>query len=126
LLKLPVCPHCNAVYSYREVKNMKQGICFCYHCEKKFYVSKVKGAALLLVIICTLLIAANTAVMVSSENFVPAAIMIADAVVITAAILIMPLTVRFRPLKLSKAEKREMTKGSGNKKNRNTNTNGKK
>lgn len=110
MLKLPVCPHCKAVYSYREVKSMKQGITLCYHCKKKFSVRKTKGMLLFMSVVCLLLIAANTAVMVTSENFVPVIIMLADAAVITAAIFMLPLTVSFKAEKFTKAEKREKKK----------------
>ena len=107
MLKLPVCPHCKAVYSFSEVKKMKQGVAFCYHCKKKFRVNKTKGAALFILIVCILLITANTAIMVSSENFVSVIIILADAAVITAVLMLLPFTVRFRAEKLTKAEKRE-------------------
>ena len=110
MLKLPVCPHCGAVYSYKEVSSMKSGTELCYHCKKKFRINKLRGRVILLSIVCTLLIIANTAIMISSENFIPVIIVLADMIVITAAFLMLPLTVKFIPEKFSKAEKRERRK----------------
>ena len=110
MLKLPVCPHCGAVYSYKEVSGMKSGTNICYHCEKKFRVDKIRGRAVLLSVVCITLIIINTAIMVSSENFVPAVIMIANIIAVSAAFLMFPLTVKFIPEKLTKAEKRERRK----------------
>ena len=84
---------------------MKSGTELCYHCKKK-----LRGRVILLSIVCTLLIIANTAIMISSENFIPVIIVLADMIVITAAFLMLPLTVRFIPEKFSKAEKRERRK----------------
>lgn len=107
MLKLPVCPHCGAVYTYKEVFNMKKGSRLCYHCKKKYSVHKIAGGAVLMTIVCVFLIFANTAIMVSSENFIPIVMVIADAVFITAAVLMLPLTVKFRAEKFTKSEKRK-------------------
>ena len=48
--------------------------------------------------------------MVSSENFIPVIIMLADMIVITVTFLMFPLTVKFIPEKFTKAEKRERKK----------------
>ncbi len=113
MLKLPVCPHCGAVYTYREVSNMKKGIQLCYHCQKKFSVHKSAGRTILMTSVCVALIIANTAIMYSSNNFIPVVMMIADAVFVTAAVLLIPLTVRFKPEKMTKAEKRKKNQRSG-------------
>lgn len=54
MFRLPVCPHCNTVYSYKEVKenNKKKEIC-CYHCKKTFKNSR-KGIAILAIIVIIL------------------------------------------------------------------------
>ncbi len=110
MLKLPVCPHCGAVYSYKEVNSMKNGTSICYHCKKKFRVNKTRGRMILISIVCIFLIIVNTAIMVSSENFIPVIIMLADMIVITVTFLMFPLTVKFIPEKFTKAEKRERKK----------------
>ncbi len=112
MLKLPVCPHCGAVYSYKEVRQMKSGTKLCYHCNKKFSIHKKKNAWVFMTVVCIILIIINTAIMISSENFIPVLFVLADMLVITAAFLLLPLTVRFRPEKFSKAEKRERKKVS--------------
>lgn len=43
MFRLPVCPHCRTVYSYREVKKSGK-IIKCYHCKKEFkksFLSKI-------------------------------------------------------------------------------------
>ncbi len=49
MFKLPVCPYCNTIYRYKDVgKNSKHKECVCYHCGKKFRVSKKKFLILFL------------------------------------------------------------------------------
>ena len=108
MLKLPVCPHCHAVYRYKEVSNMKQGIHFCYHCGKKFKVNKILYGSIFICIVCILLIAANLMILFSSEHFIALLIMLSDLAVVTAAVLMLPLTVVFKAEKITKSEKKKM------------------
>lgn len=37
MFKLPICPHCGAVYRYKDTRTaIKKKVNTCYHCEKKF------------------------------------------------------------------------------------------
>ncbi len=114
LLRLPVCPHCHAVYTYKEVSDMHSGNMICYHCKKKFSVRKLPGAALWLSVICTLLVIFNLVIIFSTDNFtvVP---LIADLAAVTAAVLLLPLTVRFRAEKITKSEKQTLREKEDNK-----------
>lgn len=107
MLKLPVCPHCHAVYSYKEVSEMHQGDKICYHCKKKFSVRKTAGAFIWISVICALLVVFNLIIIFSTDDFniIP---VLTDLAAVTAAVLMLPLTVRFRPLKLTKSEKRSI------------------
>ena len=51
MFKLPVCPHCKTIYRYKDVKKEEvKKECTCYHCGKKFRVSKKKILILFLII----------------------------------------------------------------------------
>ena len=115
MFKLPVCPHCKVAYSYKEITFIKQGTHICYHCNKKFRVIKYRGQFLLMLIVCILLIAANVFMLFNNDNVNLAVIAIANASVITAAILIFPLMVTFRPEKITKSEKKELKKNNAGK-----------
>lgn len=114
MLRLPVCPHCHAVYSYKEVSDMRQGKMICYHCKKKFSVSKFPGAAVWLLIICTLLVIFNLVMIFSTDDFTIITLL-TDLAAVTAAVLLMPLTVRFRAEKQTKSEKRLLGEKGKNK-----------
>lgn len=49
--KLPVCPHCNTIYRYRDVSrimNKKSEVC--YNCKKSFEIKRKKFFILFLII----------------------------------------------------------------------------
>lgn len=49
--KLPVCPHCNTIYRYRDVSrilNKKSEVC--YNCKKSFEIKRKKYLILFLII----------------------------------------------------------------------------
>lgn len=49
--KLPTCPYCNTIYRYGDVrKSLGTSKIKCYHCKKKFKVSKIKILILFLII----------------------------------------------------------------------------
>ena len=104
---MPVCPHCHAVFSYSEVRNMKQGDKICYHCKKKFSVRKLLPAFIFLSVVCALLVVINLAVIFSTEN-ISIMIIIVDLLFVTAAVLMLPLTVSFKAEKLTKSEKKSV------------------
>ncbi len=108
MLKLPVCPHCHAVYSYKEVRDMKQGSMLCYHCKKKFSVNKKLTRFIFLAVVCAVLIIFNLAVIFSTDN-ISIVMIITDMVFVTAAVLMSPLTVRFKPEKMTKSEKNSVS-----------------
>lgn len=107
MLRLPVCPHCHAVYSYKEVSEMKQGAQFCYHCRKKFTADKKIGNFVFLPVVCLILIVINVMIFISTDQL-SIVIMLTDLIVVTAAVLLRPMTVRFRPEKITKSEKRSL------------------
>ncbi len=125
--KLPVCPGCGAKYSYGEIWDIKKGMHICDSCEKKFIVNKKRGT-LLLLISCILMILINLIVIFSSGELEITGLVILtaiDAAVITAAALLRPLTVRFIPVKMTKAEKRQLRKENAGRKHNRANNGGK-
>ena len=69
--KLPVCPHCKTVYSYREVKeNNKKKVIKCYHCKKEFHNGR-KGLIFLAALVCVIASVINVFILnTSSEKFI--------------------------------------------------------
>lgn len=106
-MKLPVCPYCHSVYRYRDVVNISEKRHNCYHCGRAFEVSKAVGRTVLMLVICCVLIAFNVLLFYTSKNINIVVMAITDAAVISATILLFPLTVRFKSVKMTKSEKRK-------------------
>lgn len=74
MFQLPVCPYCNAVYHYKEVKQiLKEKTHKCYHCNKNFNVEKLPGTAVLwsIVIIFAILINVSILMVMTAFNIIP-------------------------------------------------------
>lgn len=96
LLKLPICPHCKAVYRYNEVNNMcKYKNIECRNCQKPFTVYKAKGRAILSAIVAVILIILDI-LLVHFCEFNLIGIIIFTAVCLALAMLLLPFTVRFK------------------------------
>ncbi len=71
MFKLPVCPYCNTVYSYKDVKNNRnKKIIKCYHCKNKFKKNNLKGYVVLALIIIILTVALNLVVLNLTADFI--------------------------------------------------------
>ena len=71
MFKLPVCPYCKTVYSYKEVRKNKNGKAIeCYHCKNKFRVSNIKGYAVLALIVVTIAVTLNLIVLNLTADFI--------------------------------------------------------
>ena len=95
MIKLPVCPHCNTIYRYGDVRKMinKKGDT-CYHCKKKFRVKKIK------ILILFLIIALITAIFDFLELYVMAGttfltLMITNIIALTIGVFLIQFFVRF-------------------------------
>ncbi len=108
IFKLPVCPHCGTAYQYNEIKQMKDGIEYCYHCKKKFRIRKKVNILLFIAAVCFLLICADLFVMVWSPSVNIVAMAASNFVVIAAAWLLRFFSVRFIPEKITKSEKKRI------------------
>ena len=87
---------------------MKQGERFCYHCKKKYRVNKTAGGLILMSVVCIVLICINLLLFSSTENINLIVLILLNFSVVTAAVLILPLTVRFTAEKIKKAEKKKL------------------
>ena len=71
MFRLPVCPYCKTVYSYKEVrKNKNEKIIKCYHCKNNFRVSNIKGYAVLALIVATVAVTLNLIVLNLTADFI--------------------------------------------------------
>jgi NADH:ubiquinone oxidoreductase subunit K len=71
MFRLPVCPYCKTVYSYKEVRNNKnEKIIECYHCKNNFRVSNIKGYAVLPLIVATVAVTLNLIVLNLTADFI--------------------------------------------------------
>lgn len=71
MFRLPVCPYCKTVYSYKEVrKNKNEKIIECYHCKNNFRVSNIKGYAVLALIVATVAVTLNLIVLNLTADFI--------------------------------------------------------
>lgn len=60
MFKLPVCPYCNTVYRYKDVKKLiTKKNNECYHCKKKFKVRRFPKILILIFFILILCIVFN-------------------------------------------------------------------
>ncbi len=87
---------------------MKQGERFCYHCKKKYRVNKKTGSLILISVVCIVLIFINLLIFLTNENINMILLVLLNFSVVTAAVLILPLTVRFKAEKIRKAEKKRL------------------
>lgn len=93
MFRLPVCPHCETVYRYKEVKeNKNKKEIVCYHCKKKFRPSK-SGYCILGSLVIMIAVTINVALLNTSLNFLRTIIPI--TIVSTAAVLIAKLLTPF-------------------------------
>lgn len=96
MLKLPVCPHCKTIYRYKDVK--KEAVkkeCTCYHCGKKFRVSKKKILILFLIIaLITAIIDVLALYMIAGTSFI--GLMILNIIAVTAGFFLIPYFTEFK------------------------------
>ncbi len=89
---------------------MKQGERFCYHCKKKYRVDKITGSLIFISAVCIVLVCLNLFLFCTNENINMILLILLNLSVVTSAVLILPLTVRFKAEKIKKAEKRRLKK----------------
>lgn len=99
MLKLPVCPYCNAIYRYKDVKSITHDkVCRCFHCNKKFTVSYKKGRIVILSAVALLLIVLNVLMFNFVSNVSILGCLIISVLFISLAVILFPFTVRFKKI----------------------------
>lgn len=101
MFRLPVCPHCRTVYSYKEVKkNNRKSIIQCYHCKKNFKNGRA-GIIVLALIICIAAILINIFVLnISSDNFISIIpISVISVIAVLIGILLVPFFISYKKVK---------------------------
>lgn len=97
MFKLPICPHCKAVYYYRDtIKTSKTKKSTCHNCGKEFNVKKKAGLAVLFTIIFTAAIIVNLILLYTLSFFSAVALLIATIIVIMTGILFYPYFITFK------------------------------
>lgn len=96
MFKLPVCPHCKTIYRYKDVKKEEvKKECTCYHCGKKFRVSKKKILILFLIIaLITVIFDILALCMIACTSFI--GLMILNIIAVTAGFFLIPYFVEFK------------------------------
>lgn len=75
MFKLPVCPYCHTVYSYDDVrKNRKKKSIKCYHCNKEFIQSKIKGFTYLIILITFTAVIINVLILSLMSDIINSAV----------------------------------------------------
>lgn len=96
MFKLPVCPHCKTIFRYKDVK--KEAVkkeCTCYHCGKKFRVSKKKILILFLIIaLITAIFDVLALYMIADTSFI--GLMILNIIAVTAGFFLIPYFTEFK------------------------------
>lgn len=97
MMKKPLCPHCRAIYTYREIQEQKnKEIIKCHNCKKDFVVNKVKGTIILFVLTFIIAIVFNILFLsyVGVRSVVPLIVM--TAIIFTIAIFLKPFFVTYK------------------------------
>ena len=98
MFKLPVCPHCKTVYSYKEVKdNNKKKVIQCYHCKKDFYNGRA-GITVLALIVVAVAAAVNVFILnITSDNFLSVIpITVVSVIAVIIGMLLVPFFIKYK------------------------------
>lgn len=99
MFRLPVCPYCHTVYHYgevRKIKNKKNGSC--YHCKKKFKISKLPGYIVLWSIFTVTAVLMNIAVLLIMPVFTIWPLVVISVLVEVIGILFIPYFISYKKI----------------------------
>ena len=100
MLKLPLCPYCEARFLYPTVKNSKaQKTGICPHCDKVFRVTYRKNAALLILFALLVIVGINFLLLTITGMNIPF-LMVITAIGVIITYFIIPFTVRYKKTKV--------------------------
>lgn len=96
MFKLPTCPYCNTIYRYGDVKkSLGKSEVKCYHCKKKFKISKTKILILLLIIaLITAILNIFQLYMIEGLTFI--GLMITNIITVTIGIFLIPYFITYK------------------------------
>jgi CXXC-20-CXXC protein len=102
MFKLPVCPYCNTVYSYKDVKkNRDKKIIKCYHCKNEFKKNNINGYFVLALIIVILTVALNLIILNLTADFITSIVplMVISIIAVIIFILLTPFFSNYKKIK---------------------------
>lgn len=100
MFRLPVCPHCGAVYYYKDVvKASKNKEAECSHCKNRFEVKKKSGFAVLGLIIFLLAVCVNLILLNTLMSFNAVLLLCITAFLIVLGCVFYPYFVSFKKSK---------------------------
>ncbi len=100
MLKLPLCPYCEAIYRYGEVKAFKNKENIkCRHCGKSFSVSKTKGRIILIIVAAIILIALNILLFNIIKGLTVFGCFVITVAAVSLTVILFPFTTRFKKRK---------------------------
>lgn len=96
MFKLPICPYCHTIYRYSDVrKSLGKKEVECYHCNKKFNVSKMKTLILFLIVaLITAILNIFQLYMIEGLTFV--GLMITNVITVTIGIFLIPYFINYK------------------------------
>ena len=96
MIKLPVCPYCNTVFYYSDVVRLsKKKTGECYHCNKKFKVSKWKGRIIFYFIFAVVISLLDVIFLHITDTKTALPIIAFTVICVILSLLFLPYTVRF-------------------------------
>ncbi|MDD6645133.1 MAG: hypothetical protein PUE67_03655 [Oscillospiraceae bacterium] len=97
MFKKPVCPHCRAIYDYKEINNQKNNEeVKCHNCKKYFTVKKTKGYVILMTMAVLFAIVFNIFLLtvINIKGIIP--LFISAVLIIIIALFLKPFFVKYK------------------------------
>ena len=97
MFKKPVCPHCKAIYDYKEINNQKNNEKIkCHNCKKYFTVKKIGGYIILMTMAVLFAIVFNIFLLtvIKIKGIIP--LFISAVLIIIIALLLRPFFVKYK------------------------------
>lgn len=97
MFKKPVCPHCRAIYDYKEINNQKNNEKIeCHNCKKIFTVKKSLGYVILMTMAVLFAIVFNIFLLtvINIKGIIP--LFISAVLIIIIALLLRPFFVKYK------------------------------
>lgn len=97
MFKKPVCPHCKAIYDYKEINNQKNNEKIkCHNCKKSFTAKKTGGYILLMTMAVLFAIVFNIFLLtvINIKGIIP--LFFSAMLIIIIALLLRPFFVKYK------------------------------